>query len=381
MKILHLLYESKGDYFGIGGVGIRAYELYGRLAERHEITLLCKKYPGSPEESVIEGLRHVFVGTRSPRLSAALLSYAYAAAWFVRRWGDRFDIVVEEFSPAIPTFLCLFRRRPVVLQIQGFTGRNYFVKYNPLYSSFLYGAERFTPRLYRNIIVVSGASAKRYRFGASSRVEVISNGVDSGLVAASPQESGYIIYLGRIDIHHKGLDILLHAFDSFCRHFPGIKLVVAGDGRDRKKFLGLLGSLRTQVSRNIELKGWVDGKEKEDLLSSSLFAVVPSRYETQGIAALEALACAKPVIVSDIPELAYVPSAGAGLSFRCGDAEGLSEAMETLFLRQDRLEMGKKGRALVMDATWDRIASRYEEFLQDIVRPEGTNAKKIDADL
>ncbi len=28
MKILHLLYESKGDLFGIGGVGIRAYQIY-----------------------------------------------------------------------------------------------------------------------------------------------------------------------------------------------------------------------------------------------------------------------------------------------------------------------------------------------------------------
>ena len=381
MKILHLLYESKGDYFGIGGVGIRAYKLYGRLAGRHEITLLCKKYPGSADEAVIEGLRHVFVGARSPRLTAALLSYACGAGRFVRRWGGRFDIIVEEFSPAIPTCLCFFRRRPVVLQIQGFTGRNYFGKYNPLYSGFLYGAERFTPRLYRNIIVVSGASANRYHFGSSSKVEVISNGVDPGLVAASARESGYILYLGRIDIHHKGLDILVSAFDGFCRHFPGIRLVVAGDGRDRKKFLGLVGSLPPQVRRNIELKGWVDGKEKEDLLASSLFSVVPSRYETQGIAALEALASGKPVVVSDIPELAYVPSAGAGLSFRCGDAEGLSEAMQALFLRRDRREMGKRGRALVMDATWDRIASRYEEFLRDIVSPTGTDAKKIGADL
>ena len=47
MKILHLLYESKGDYFGIGGVGIRAYEIYRRLKDRHDITLLCKKYPGA----------------------------------------------------------------------------------------------------------------------------------------------------------------------------------------------------------------------------------------------------------------------------------------------------------------------------------------------
>ncbi len=35
MKILHLLYESKGDYFGIGGVGVRAYEIYKYLPARH----------------------------------------------------------------------------------------------------------------------------------------------------------------------------------------------------------------------------------------------------------------------------------------------------------------------------------------------------------
>ena len=379
MRILHLLYESRGDYFGIGGVGVRAYELYRHLGERNDITLLCKKYPGSADEAVLEGLRHVFVGTPSPSLTAALLSYAREAGRFVRSRGDRFDVIVEEFSPAIPTFLWLFRRRPVVLQIQGYTGKNYFGKYNPLYSGLLYAAERFTPRFYHNIIVVSRAAGDRYRFGSSSRVEVISNGVDPGLLGTVPIESGYILYLGRIDIHHKGLDILLDAFGDFCRHFPGVKLVIAGDGRDRARFLARVEDMSPPARRNIELKGWVDGREKEDLLRSSLFSVVPSRYETQGIAALEALACAKPVIVSDIPELAYVLSAGAGLSFRCGDAAGLAGAMKTLFLRQDRRAMGGKGRAMAREITWERIASRYESFLRGTVRSAGTNAKNVDA--
>jgi hypothetical protein len=135
VKILHLLYESKGDYFGIGGVGVRSYEIYRHLKERHDITLLCKKYPGA-SDAAIEGLRHVFVGTESESLTKTLLSYAYHAASFVRKHGSEFDIVIEDFSPAIPTFLHRFAEKPVVLQIQGYTGRLYFKKYNTVYAFF-----------------------------------------------------------------------------------------------------------------------------------------------------------------------------------------------------------------------------------------------------
>ena len=118
MKILHLPYESKGDYFGIGGVGIRAYEIYKYLKDKHDITLLCKKYPGAQNKE-IEGLRHIFVGTESKSLTKTLLSYAYHAAMFVKKHADEFDIIIEEFSPAIPTFLHAFTKKPVILQIQG----------------------------------------------------------------------------------------------------------------------------------------------------------------------------------------------------------------------------------------------------------------------
>jgi hypothetical protein len=62
LKILQIIYESYGNLFGVGGAGVRAYEVYKRLQDRHEITLLCMKYPGA-KDGEIEGLRHVFVGT------------------------------------------------------------------------------------------------------------------------------------------------------------------------------------------------------------------------------------------------------------------------------------------------------------------------------
>src|SRR4030043_77893 len=167
MKILHLLYESKGDFFGIGGVGIRAYEIYRYLKNRHDVVLLCKKYP-SAKDREIDGLKHIFVGTESKSLIKTLLSYAYHAAQFVKKHGNEYDIIIEEFSPAIPTFLHAFTEKPIVLQVQGYTGRHYFKKYNPVYALVLYVLEHLRSRFYNNFIFMSIETVKRLLPGVSS---------------------------------------------------------------------------------------------------------------------------------------------------------------------------------------------------------------------
>jgi glycosyltransferase involved in cell wall biosynthesis len=367
MKILHLLYESRGDYFGIGGVGIRAYQIYKRLKERHEITLLCKKYPGA-ENGSIEGFDHLFVGVESRSLARTLLSYAYGARSFVTNFGHHYDIVIEEFSPAIPTLLGSYRRRPVVLQIQGYTGRKYFEKYNVLSSAFLYMSERLRPPFYKNVIFVSDVTAQRFNLSESNRrVAVIPNGIPEEFLNVTPGEADYILYLGRIDIVGKGLDVLLEAYVDFVRSCPEVRLLIAGDGRDMKRFKELVRSLPPEVRRNIDFAGWVEGEKKASTLSNALAVVVPSRHEVHPLVALEASACAKPLLVSDIAELTYVTEQGAGMSFRSEDPSSLSDAMKRLLDAAGRKEMGMKGREFVRRYAWERIAGEYEKFICGIV--------------
>lgn len=370
MRILHLLYESKGDPFGIGGVGLRAYEIYKNLRDRHEITLLCKRYPGA-RDGEIEGLNHIFAGVESPGFAKTLLSYACHASRFVRRHGMDFDVIIEEFSPAIPTMLGFYRGRPVILQVQGYTGKQYFDKYNLFYAVALYAFERLLPLSYRHFIVVSEETRKRYGIAeAGGLTEVIPNGIKAGYLECEPVEGDYVLYLGRIDIHHKGLDTLLQAYTDFRRTLPEARLVIAGDGRDRERFFAMVGALPEPVRRSIDFRGWVEGREKADLLKNALMVVMPSRYETQGIVALEAMACGKALVVSDIPELRYVPENGAGLSFRPGDAASLSSAMKDLARGADKIGMGMKGRNWVKRFTWEAIALRYENFLFQVLRED-----------
>jgi len=389
MKILHLLYESKGDYFGIGGVGFRAYEIYKHLRDRHDITLLCKKYPGAQNKE-IEGLRHIFVGTESKSLTKTLLSYAYQAVMFVKRHADEFDIIIEEFSPAIPTFLHAFTKKPVILQVQGYTGTLYFKKYNPAYALMLYIMEHLRPRFYKKFIFISAETVKKLlpenlspspspppvkgggrgldaSSGVGKSIAVIPNGVSPELLDTQPSEGDYILYIGRIDIYGKGLDILIKAYREFYKSFPDIRLVIAGDGRDMEAFKAEIMTLPDHVRKNIELLGWVSGDKKVEVINRALCVVFPSRHEVQSIALSEARACGKAVIVSDITEFSEVIQKRAGIYFKKEEAISLAKSMTNLVTNNERKEMGQRGRDLVKDYTWDKIALKYQEFLYRVL--------------
>ncbi len=285
----------------------------------------------------------------------------------LKKYSEDFDIIIEEFSPAIPTFLNFYKRRPVVLQVQGYTGKKYFGKYNSLYSTALYLSEKTRPGFYKNIIFVSDAARSRFCLNSRCNAQIISNGIPEILLSQDAGESDYILYLGRVDIHHKGLDILLDAYREFNKLLPGIRLVIAGDGRDKERFKRLVSKLPEETRKNIEMRGWVEGERKMSLLRDTLLMVTPSRYEPQGIVVLEAMACMKAVVVSNIPELSFVPNNKAGISFKAGDAASLAHSMKNCIKSNERNEMGKRGRDWVKDFTWDRIALKYEKFLQDVL--------------
>jgi glycosyltransferase involved in cell wall biosynthesis len=365
MKILHLLYESRGDPFGIGGVGIRAYEIYRRIQERHDVTLLCRKYPGA-RDGKVAGLRHIFVGTESRSLTKTLLSYAYHASRFVQRHGLEYDIIIEEYSPAIPTFYQRSLRTPVVLQVQGYTGILYFRKYNLFYAVFLFLSELLRTWFYTNFIFINHEMMEKFYLKREKHSAVIPNGISSQLLDIPDDEMDYILYIGRIDVYGKGLDILLDAYGEFFQSFPEIRLVIAGDGRDRERFQSMLMKLPEGIRKNIEMPGWISDERKGSVFSKAVFVVFPSRHEAQPIAVLEAMGSGKAVLVSDLPEFRFVKDTGAGTEFKAGDARSLVQAMKELVTHGERKEMGQRGREWVKHYLWDNVALKYEGFLYEI---------------
>jgi glycosyltransferase involved in cell wall biosynthesis len=230
----------------------------------------------------------------------------------------------------------------------------------------LYAMESLRPRFYDNFIFINPETMKKFSLREGKRIAVISNGIPSELLDMPPREGNYILYLGRIDMYGKGLDILLSAYREFYKSFPDIRLVVAGDSRDREIFDAEFLKLPEEMRKNIELPGWVSGERKAKFISNSLFAVFSSRHEVQPIAVLEAMACGKAVVVSGIAEFGFVTKIGAGISFETGNAVSLAQSMKDMMASSERREMGQRGREWVRDHTWDKIALNFERLLNEV---------------
>ncbi|GAB6184468.1 hypothetical protein JCM13991_22090 [Thermodesulfovibrio hydrogeniphilus] len=95
---------------------------------------------------------------------------------------------------------------------------------------------------------------------------------------------------------------------------------------------------------------------------------MPSRYEAQGIVALEAAALRKPLIVSDIPSLSYVVENGFGISFKSEDAEDLKNKVLVLWNNDELLQnFSKNARNYAKNFTWEKISEQFESYLYRIL--------------
>jgi glycosyltransferase involved in cell wall biosynthesis len=133
--------------------------------------------------------------------------------------------------------------------------------------------------------------------------------------AKCPQVDGhpYLLFLSRIH-EKKGVDLLIHAYAKISgRHAP--KLVIAGPGIETgygKQVLELVSSLGLRDS--VVFPGMLNGPSKWGAFYHCEAFVLPSHQENFGIAVVEALACAKPVLITrQINIWKEIDGAGAGL--------------------------------------------------------------------
>ena len=360
MRIFHFIYDHVNNPWVAGGGAVRAYEINRRLAQKHDVTIICGSYPGAVDYEE-ENIRFCFVGTEKNSYVLSTFSYAFQAARFLRIHKKEADIVVEDFAPYNPIFS--FRSsRKTILQLHQREGLTHLKKYFLLGIPF-YLVERFYHKSFANIIILSEEIRKK--FEVIGNVAIIPNGFNPALLDEQPDDQGFGLFLGRFDIN-KGLDTLRDAL-SIADY--NMQMVIAGSGKDENRVKKLFDPL--MIKGKIEFPGYVSGRQKIEYLKNCSFMVLPSRFEGQPLTIFEAAACAKPVVVSDIPDLQFAVKAGFGVPFRTGDPKDLAEKLKLLYHDKDlRLKMGTKAREYAKDYTWDRIAEKYEDFLLKVMSEE-----------
>ncbi len=107
-----------------------------------------------------------------------------------------------------------------------------------------------------------------------------------------------LLFLGRLH-EKKGCDLLIEAFAKVANSFPDLDLVMAGPDQ-----VGLEARLRQQAAASgigdrVHWPGMLSGDTKWGAFYASEAFVLPSHQENFGIAVAEALACGRPVLISN----------------------------------------------------------------------------------
>lgn len=206
-----------------------------------------------------------------------------------------------------------------------------------------------------------------------SRIHIIPQGINLNEIQTTGMVKGHIqhpciLYMGRL-AKEKGVEILIKAIPIIRKSIPDVHVYIAGSGQDEKRLIDLAGKLNLRDS--VEFLGFLSGEKKWSYYKSSDVCIVPSIYESFGIALLEAMACGKPVVASNVGNVPEVVENGKnGLLFEYGNFNDLAE--KTIFLLQNkeyREKLGENGRERSKEFQWDKIAERtvgiYEEVISE----------------
>jgi glycosyltransferase involved in cell wall biosynthesis len=231
------------------------------------------------------------------------------------------------------------------------------------------------------VVQLLDASHERYLRELGCRVPVVAipNGCEPEMLEEIPGDARMpgagkdvrLLYFGRMDRNHKGLDLLLEAFARALRDDPaataGVTLVMTGnDWTDRGGLEAL--ARRLGVADRVDFTGRRD-EGAMTIVAEADLVVLPSRFDGFGLCVVEAMLAARPVLVSRRAGVAsQVAAAGAGWVVEpevAALSRGLCDALRN---RGRWPDLGRAGQRHVLEKlTWEQVArttlESYGKFL------------------
>ena len=217
--------------------------------------------------------------------------------------------------------------------------------------------------------------------GRDHSIGALPNGVDTTTYSPVPPpvalraryglapEDRLVLMVAGLDRAHyfKGVDILLTALATLPPH---IKAVIVGDGDLRESYSAT--AHRLGLAGRVHFAGRVSDADLPDYYRLAHVTVLPSvtMGEAFGLVLLESLACATPVIASNLPGVRTVVAAGDdGLLVPPSDAGALADALTRIFADEtERVAMGRRGRVKVVAAyDWVGIGAMLEDIYRDVL--------------
>jgi len=208
------------------------------------------------------------------------------------------------------------------------------------------------------------------------RVEVIPNGIEPADYAEGEASvfrerlalgtARVVLFVGRLNAI-KGPDLLLEAFISRASALDAAQLVFVGPDDGMRAALEQRARA-ARLTERVRFAGWLGGADKLAAYRAADVVVVPSRQEAMSLVALEAGACARPVLLTDRCGFDEAAASG-GARLVAADAQAIGAALGELLAHPQLAQMGERLRSLILsDYTWDAAVRRYAALFERVTR-------------
>jgi glycosyltransferase involved in cell wall biosynthesis len=169
-----------------------------------------------------------------------------------------------------------------------------------------------------------------------------------------------LVYLGRMDWHLKGLDILIRGLSLIMNHSKDFNLCLIIIGPDWKGGRAKIEKLanRLNISEYVFFTGYIPEQNKYDALASGDLLIMPSRWEGFPRAVREVVAIGRPVIVTEGTNIAeWVRKYGAGLVV-APYPQSIAQEVINLFNDNEKIKEMREGakKLSTQEFDWVKIA-------------------------
>ena len=276
------------------------------------------------------------------------------------------DVIhITEKHPWLLPFLFLFKKRcPIVTTIHD-------IKTHPGdWELFLWSFSLQTLKKYSDKLIVHGDELK---------TKLISEGILENKIVVIPhgdylffteykkhdvKEENAVLFFGRI-YKYKGVEYLIKAEPLITKHFPNIKIIIAGRGTFSKH------EKLIEHKRNFEINNkFIPDEQVAELFQRSKIVVLPYIEASQSGVIPIAYAFKKPVVVTNVGSIPEIVDGGiTGFIVPPRNPEALAKAIIRLLKDENlRKEMGKNAyKKLKRDLSWDKIAEKTIEVYKEAI--------------
>jgi glycosyltransferase involved in cell wall biosynthesis len=282
---------------------------------------------------------------------------------------DSIDLIhTHGYKADLYGFLAAWRsNKPVVATCHNWVGGTAALGiYNQL--------DRLALKRFNALAAVSDEVAQRLRDTGvpAEKVTTIANGIDvqafeSGLPLPIINVNGSKVVgvVARLDLQ-KGFEYLLRAIRELCNIFYGLKVVIVGEGPDRKAIEDMVKEYGLQS--NVILAG--QQSDMPGVYAAMDVFVLPSLNEGLPMTILEAMAASKPVVATRVGAIPSVIKDGEnGLLVDPRDTNGLRNAIASLLSDPNLCSrMGKKAHDWVSaNYTSEVMAQKYRKLYEEVL--------------